>query len=194
MLALLRAGLYYVQEQFARDGFVVFPQFLQPVHVDRVRADIRELPRYSDTARGSGPMACLGFPTEGLGGLPTHPAAVEAVAAVIGHRRFAMRHINAQQFGPGEPGNTWHHDYVCGPPGQPYPVDHGRFPDRHPCSKSSRSPRSPAQLRDSRASLLLETLAAGSGRDAEPGPEDVPLSVLPGRPQRPGRRSAAHAR
>ena len=79
-------------------------------------------------------MVSLGFPTDSLGGLPTHPPTIELVASVMGGRSFAMRHINAQLFRCDAAGNTWHHDYPCGPPSNPYTVDHGQLSlDRKMC-------------------------------------------------------------
>ena len=121
-------------ERFESEGFLIFPGFLSPDHTDRLLADMAQLPPYDGETRGAGPMVSLSFPTAGLGGLPTHPPTIELVSSVMGGRGFAMRHLNAQLFRGETAGNTWHTDYPCGPPGDPYPVDHGLLNlDRRMC-------------------------------------------------------------
>ena len=134
--------------RFDEEGYLVFPGFLAPDHTSQLIADMEQLPLLGEgPSRGSGPMCCLGFGLDGLGGLPTHPPTVALVSSVMGGRRFAMRHINAHLQSEGEAGNTWQcapaptsyagptmperaagarsHDYPCGPPSDPYTTDHG---------------------------------------------------------------------
>ena len=134
--------------RFDEEGYLVFPGFLAPDHTSQLIADMGQLPLLGEgPSRGSGPMACLGFGLDGLGGLPTHPPTLALVSSVMGGRRYAMRHINAHLQSEGEAGNTWQcapaptsyadptmperaagarsHDYPCGPPSDPYTTDHG---------------------------------------------------------------------
>eukprot|EP01045_Picozoa_sp_COSAG04_P043260 COSAG04_NODE_14093_length_580_cov_21.212058_2_plen_71_part_01 len=59
--------------RFDEEGYLVFPGFLAPDHISQLVADMEQLPLLGEgPSRGSGPMACLGFGLDGLGGLPTH--------------------------------------------------------------------------------------------------------------------------
>jgi hypothetical protein len=116
--------------RFEEDGFLCFPNFLSAQHASRIVEDMGTLPLLGEgPGRGSGPMECLRFRTSGLGGFPTMPKLVALVESVMGGRRFAMNHLNAHMAVAGENGNSWHHDYPSGPPGDPYTLDHA-FLDR----------------------------------------------------------------
>ena len=94
--------------RFDEEGYLVFPGFLAPDHTSQLIADMGQLPLLGEgPSRGSGPMACLGFGLDGLGGLPTHPPTLALVSSVMGGRRYAMRHINAHLQSEGEAENTW---------------------------------------------------------------------------------------
>ena len=94
--------------RFDEEGYLVFPGFLAPDHTSQLVADMEQLPLLGEgPSRGSGPMACLGFGLDGLGGLPTHPPTLALVSSVMGGRRYAMRHINAHLQSEGEAENTW---------------------------------------------------------------------------------------
>ncbi len=102
-------------DQFQKQGYLIFPEFLSPDHSERVSRDIDELKvqrsggyreRNSET---NGTARIIAFPE--LGGLTSHPPMIAKIRSLMGPKAFALHHQHAERHDEGTPASNWHHDY-----------------------------------------------------------------------------------